>query len=529
MVSFTYTCKFPQQEELTYEKTFRFCTEDSDEIFFVIILCFSLPLTVDAQLSVHEKINDRSFPSICSMVEINYNLPPHVSANENTAYHDIMWAYLYALKFSRVNGRIQLVGNPEITAIHDPGGDPIKNSTREHEEIRSYNPNLVFMVPLPTRAVGTKSVHYRDLFDEIPWLRDTAGNLISGNDPGPSNRIDFSHPHYIDMLVEMAVAVDNHEFYDGVIFDSFSFQGWKSLEEQEAVQVRILRRIREVVSNDFLILVSGYARNRKHLAPYINGIYMESYRAIDDDYSYNGLKGIEESLTWAENNLQTPLINCLEAEGLAQESPKSPRNQQWMRCFTALSLTHSDGYVVYTMGIQPGESHQHDTEFRMPHPWTPNHLTDDIRGHGQDPLGVNHGHSHHHYWYDFYNADLGQPIGEKAQLYEKREGLFIREFTNGWVVYNRSGKEQIVKLPSKSNGVESGVTAIEHIIPDLDGEIFLKVSVVMADVNSDGVVNVLDLVIVAAAFGAENTSHADINGDGTVNILDLVSIAQEMQ
>ena len=43
-----------------------------------------------------------------------------------------------------------------------------------------------------------------------------------------------------------------------------------------------------------------------------------------------------------------------------------------------------------------------------------------------------------------------------------------------------------------------------------------------ADVNTDGVVNVLDLVIVANAFGE---SELDLNGDGVVNILDLTLVA----
>ena len=500
--------------------------------FSVSLMCLlCLVFSVVAQtLSVQEKVEGRSFPSICSMVTINYNLPPHVSANKNTAYHDIMWAYSYSLKFSRVDGRIQLVGSPENVAIHNPGGDPIKNSTRSHEEIRSYNSNLVFMFPLPTRAVGARSVVYGDLFDEIPWLRDTVGNFISGNDGIPSNRIDFSHPHYIDMLVEMAVTVDNHEFYDGIIFDSFGLGSnilpHLTLDEEEGARVEILRRIREAVSDNFLILASGYNRNAKILAPYINGIYMESYRAIDDNYSYNGLKGIEASLTWAENNLQAPLINCFEGEGIAQESPKSPRNQQWMRLFTTLSLTHSNGYVVYTMGIQSGETHQHDAEFRLLHPHSPNHLTDDIRGHGQDPLGVNHGHSHAHYWYDFYDADLGQPISEKAQLYENREGLFIREFTNGWAVYNRSGKAQQIQLIESTTGVTSGITGISHTLPDLDGEIYLKKVSSPTDVNGDGSVNILDLVAIANAFGKETP---DVNGDGTVNILDLVAVANAFE
>ena len=46
-----------------------------------------------------------------------------------------------------------------------------------------------------------------------------------------------------------------------------------------------------------------------------------------------------------------------------------------------------------------------------------------------------------------------------------------------------------------------------------------------ADANSDGVVNVLDLVLVGQNFGQAHP-QADINGDGTVNILDLVFVAQ---
>ena len=45
------------------------------------------------------------------------------------------------------------------------------------------------------------------------------------------------------------------------------------------------------------------------------------------------------------------------------------------------------------------------------------------------------------------------------------------------------------------------------------------------DVNGDGVVNILDLVIVANGLGK---TEPDINGDGIVNILDLVAVAGEL-
>ena len=45
-----------------------------------------------------------------------------------------------------------------------------------------------------------------------------------------------------------------------------------------------------------------------------------------------------------------------------------------------------------------------------------------------------------------------------------------------------------------------------------------------ADLNNDGVVNILDLVLVASQFGTTDTT-ADLNADGTVDIADLVWVA----
>lgn len=47
------------------------------------------------------------------------------------------------------------------------------------------------------------------------------------------------------------------------------------------------------------------------------------------------------------------------------------------------------------------------------------------------------------------------------------------------------------------------------------------------DLNADGEINILDLVLVAQAIG-EADSSADVNGDGVVNILDLVQIANHL-
>ena len=46
------------------------------------------------------------------------------------------------------------------------------------------------------------------------------------------------------------------------------------------------------------------------------------------------------------------------------------------------------------------------------------------------------------------------------------------------------------------------------------------------DVNSDGTVNIQDLVLVASEFGQSGESlKGDVNGDGKVNVLDLTVVA----
>ena len=235
--------------------------------------------------------------------------------------------------------------------------------------------------------------------------------------------------------------------------------------------------------DDFLVLCN---RNRNKIplsAPYINGAFMETLPS-EKGYTHADIIEIETNLIWLEQNLREPQINCLQGYAIPTEPRDSPNNRRRMRLFTTMSLTHSDGYVKFTRKAQG------------------------------------------HIRYPFWDADLGQPVGPKTQRYQEDiEGLYIREFTNGWAVYNRSGQAQNVTLPSSVTSVSNrGNTAasINHLLPDLDGEIYLKTRH-PADVNGDGKINILDLVQGANGLGK---SAPDPNGDGVVNILDLVFVTQ---
>ena len=137
------------------------------------------------------------------------------------------------------------------------------------------------------------------------------------------------------------------------------------------------------------------------------------------------------------------------------------------------------------MGVDWGEQHPHD-DFYWNYPYKRtnwNYWNQHTNSHDT----FLHAHGDAHYWYDFWDADLGHPLGKKGQLYLNREGLFIREFTKGWVIYNRSGKTQRIQLPEKVSGVASSRKNKRwHTVPDLDGEIFLKNVAPSGDANGAG-------------------------------------------
>ena len=206
---------------------------------------------------------------------------------------------------------------------------------------------------------------------------------------------------------------------------------------EENISLSIAQRIREAVPEDFLILVNSNWDKIPLAAPYINGGFMETFRDGYEVYQNKTLAEIEDALLWFEENVREPRINCLRGEGIPTEPPDSPTNLRFMRLFTTMSLTLSDGYALYTTGV----------------------------------------YYQQHFWYPFWDADLGQPIGATAQRYQNVPSLYIREFTNGWVVYNRSGKAQTITLPGSATPVSdrgSNAASTTHLLPDLDGEIYLK-------------------------------------------------------
>ena len=444
-------------------------------------------------------IENRQYPSIFGAWHNIINFPT-LSWEDRLASHDLYFCCLmFGLSWFSTPDDIETRGHFEQAKI-------------ERDAIRSRNPNILFLVGI---------THYTAASGEYPddahyWLRDEGGNRVEHIGWG-GFWLDYTHPDIIDITVQRTLAVAKCGLYDGVFFDHWSdgprLAPYRTLEEERVAKDTILKRIRAEVGDDFLIMVNTNRGKIPRWAEYVNGTFMETVRDYDGGYTHEGLSEIENTLLWSEENLREPQINGLEGWGIESEPLDTPRNQQWMRVFTTMSLTHSDGYVLFVTGIST-VTHTHQYKI-----W---------EGHSDEHArGKVHDHQHEHYWYDFWDAPLGRPVGgdeTKGQTYKDIDGLFIREFTNGWAMYNRSSSEQQIEFAETVSGWASGVeNQRRHTLADLDGEIYLKAETPpTADVNGDGTVNILDLVIVANALGE---AAPDLNGDGTVNVLDLVLVA----
>ena len=479
---------------------------------FLLLISVAVAVQLDCQIDtppIQTRIENRDFPSIFMPWSAIQNLPMRITPDQRIVYHDLMWDAEYGSQYFSVSNRLI---------------DPENNFYWEKAKTRQMiagNPNLVFIITLPVTLIHPDTYLHQKLIqrNDFPWRRDTDGKRVP--DGYGAYWVDYTQPKAHQMFAEQAKALKDCG-YDGIHIDLWQ-EHHDPLYHQG--QVDTLKAIRRAVGDDFLILINANDQINESSAPYINGLFMEIFRALVDNYSHRGMMKLEETLLWAAENLQDPVVTCLEGEGIGAESPMSPKNLQDMRMITTLALTHSNGYSLYTLGVQWDEPHTHDADYEGPHY---SHERGDplADAHANDHENLAHVHHHEHYWYDFYDAPLGRPVGGLAEPYSNTDGLFIREFTNGFAVYNRSGIAQTVSFEQETTGVASGLRGRQHTIPDLDGEIYLKAEGRLpTDLNADGVVNILDLVMIANAFGE---AAPDLNADGVVNILDLVRVAAAM-
>ena len=392
--------------------------------------------------SVQDRIENRDYPSVCT-INVPIRNRPDLTPLKRLTLTDLS----FSIHPFHELGSLSFARSP-LGGIARSGD--VIGRKQDHREALSQNPNMLFLIEVAYydgRGFGFSE-------DSPYWLRNPDGTIAERvwyvDAQGNEYReplVDFVNPEVQEIIVAQVVAVAKCGLYDGIWLDRWTedsdLPDYVPLEIELAARDKILQDIRANVREDFLILTHApFTQNR--WAGLINGAFFEFAGAPDpgssefrgESYTHQDYRNFEEALIWNEANLREPNFTLLTNIFPSYSNIKSSKSQQTMRTFTTLSLTHSDGYVSMAQ-------------------------------HGTDGI-----------WYDFWEANLGRPIGgdeTKAQLYENREGLFIREFTNGWAVYNRSGKAQQIEFSEAASGVASGVKEKRsHTLPDLDGEVYLK-------------------------------------------------------
>lgn len=311
---------------------------------FVVRCGANEPAAWPGDAGVAARIANRSYPSVFQAWSPVENRPG-LSELERMARHDLVFTSPWGM-------RVAWKVTPEhpydglSTDLRSPDGDTsLEEAKKRRAELRELNPNLVLLcevryregqyVPAGQNVDFWKQGAYPP--DSEYWLRDTQGDLCPGwgEDDDKNGTleldeirfmlVDFRNPILHPILAEKALALKRSGVFDGIMLDWWNehsattgrWPDWNgtylTVEEERSARIAILRRIREKVGDEFLILVNSNDRTVPRSAPFVNGLFMECYKPqYDQGYTPDHIQKIAHTLLWAEQNLRKPHINCLE-------------------------------------------------------------------------------------------------------------------------------------------------------------------------------------------------------------------------
>ncbi|MBN1499447.1 MAG: hypothetical protein JW982_04805 [Spirochaetes bacterium] len=403
----------------------------------------------------------------------------HLDYNEQLAKHSLIFHDTYPLNQASWSDE-----GPAYRGLKTQLGKySIEKAVRINEILKKLNPDIKLIVSLNYREGNfvprnkeTGKWWENGFFppDSPYWLRNDSGKKIVGwgedtnlngkidDDDGVlTYLVDFTRPEVQDLIAKQALALKESGLYDGIFFDwmnenatsdDASEEGWNPVltnEEELEARIKLIRKVREKCGDDFIIMGNTNYNIEKKLAPLLNAVFMECYKeSYNKPYSGEELEAIQAAVIFNRKNLASPALVCLEGwrTGGKYNPDRQTRiaerntseNMKMMRFFTAMSLTLTDGYVLF--------SDDNSIPF-----W-----------------------DHAHNWYDFWDAPIGKPVSSYQKLYNGIKGLYVREFENGWVIYNFSGSNQKIILPQKVKTVSTNEPGIKFTIADRDGEIYIK-------------------------------------------------------
>lgn len=386
------------------------------------VFSFAVPVTVTERLAA------RDFPSVFQAWGEAQNIVPTEDPVITRARHDVY--------FDGV-GQLGLEWNDHyIGQATDFTSASLAIGETKRTELRMKNPKMVVLFEIRYKngplneAVGA--------WTWLPpthqwWKKDASGNPLVDPEDSDYRLLDYGNSGLRAQIAAQALKAIQSGVFDGVMLD-----WW--FDDSNVERQQLVAAIRSAIGPDALIMVNSNQNQPNNTKAYVNGLFMET-TVLDTAAQW---ANVMNTLVWAETNLQSPRINCVETWDPSKLGTSTARNApdalRRMRAITTLSLTKSSGCCLF--------SDHNDVA-------------------GQDHL---------HDWYNFWNrlpSSLGKAVGA-ATL--ETGNVWVREFTNGWVAHNSTGSgDKIITLPapaiSRKNG---GVATTIHTVSNFDGDIFIK-------------------------------------------------------
>jgi hypothetical protein len=368
-----------------------------------------------------QRIAEREFPSVFQAWSAADNLKEDPAVT--VARHDLVFhgERFFGLQWDAEHQGLATGFTPES----------LKQGLARRRDLMCRNPNQIMLM----------EIRYRDAWGDTPpadcpeeykknwrgflpsghtwWRRCADGTIVPGWEEGGFLQMDFTNPEYREQVASQCAAAVASGVVDGIMLD-----WW----EDDADRLALVTAIRRRIGKDALILVNANDRTIPRTAPFVNGLYMECYRSRTEEE----WQRIAATLAWAETNLRSPRINCLESW-----YHTSRADEHLMRAITTLSLTLSDGYCL----------------FGDPNPLpTPDHLHD---------------------WYPFWERGLGKALGPGAA---RPDGARSREFSHGTAVYNPMGNQAVtIRFDEPRTSRATGQCTRIHTLAACDGDLYLKI------------------------------------------------------
>jgi len=373
--------------------------------------------------TIEQRVANRDFPSVFQAWNPADNLRDE-NAIDTLARHDLMW---HAVGGYRLRWDSACEGLGETFAP-----ESIARGISLRESLLSHNPNMVLLA----------EIRYRDApsgflpADSPWWQRDSAGNRLAGWDEGGYFLLNYPDPGFQAHVAVQCKAAVESGVVDGVLLDWWT---------DDADRVNLIRTVRNAIGYKPVIVVNSNDRKVPNTAKYINGLFMEVTRT-EQAQDWQRVAG---TLLWAEAHLLWPRVNCLETW-----FHKSRNDLNLMRATTTLSLTHSNGYCL----------------FSDPNPLPrPDHL---------------------HNWYTFWDKKLepnrpklGKPTGSRVV---RPDGVITRQFQYGIVAYNAKGNGRAtLSFARPVVSTATGIVSTEHVLNDEDGDIYVLAQPGVAELRKD--------------------------------------------